>query len=239
MLDVLAQLADEAQDPPSPSTSLASSTWAAILNSSKSRKVIGPMSISPKDVFSSPLTTSTKEVASSPMSTCSSLFEEKISKYYSPKKAATAMDISSRSSRSPRSLKLKMSPSTPTIPETDEEEAPHPRAAEQPSVVQQASNMSPTKHARREATALASPAPGRSWASDFPSPTHATAQWIIATSQIGQQAEPALTASMAALTLNTVPVDPDFAEGDVTLVCLSDKGYIGLKADSKMIQTFL
>lgn len=233
VLDVLAQLADEAQDPPSPSSSLASSTWAAILNPSKSPKVGLTTTISPKDVFSSP-----KDTFSSPLSTCSSLFEEKISKYYSPKKAAAAMDVSPRSSRSHRSLRLMMSPSTPTIPEIDEEDELNP-VASNPSLVQQVSHMSPTKHARREATALASPAPGKSWASSFGSPAHTTAQWIIATSQMSHQVEPALSASMAALTLSTVPVDPHFSEGDVTLVCLGDNGYIGLKADSKMIQTYL
>lgn len=226
MLDVLAQLADEAQDPPSPSTSLASSTWAAILNPCKSPKAPGPMTVAPKDVFSSPI------------STCSSLFEEKISKYYSPRKAGVPMDISPRSSRSPRSLKLSIGPSTPTIPEIDEEEESN-SVAPTPSILQQTSNMSPTKHARREATALASPAPGKSWASGFSSPTHATAHWIIATSQMNQQAEPTLSASMAALTLSDVSVDPDFVEGDVTLVCLGDNGYIGFKADSKMIQIYL
>lgn len=244
VLDVLAQLADEAQDPASPSTSLASSTWAAILRPRDSQKVLRPLSISPK-----------KDVFSSPRSPGSSVFEEQDYKYCSPprNKESPVDDISPRTdisprkdtnpriSKSPRTLKLMAGLSTPTIPEIDEEKGLDSKAP-QNSTARQLSNMSPTKHARREATALASPAFGKSWAPDFASPTNATAQWIIATSHLrlqDLQVEPALSASMASLTLSTVPVDPEFAEGDVTLVCRDKEGHTGLKTDSKMLQTYL
>lgn len=226
VLDVLAQLADEAQDPPSPTTSIASSVWAAILKPRESPKGTLPTSASPKDVFGSP------------KSTCTSLFEEKQSPFSSPTANAGAPpDTSPRSFRSPRTLKMLMGQTAPTIPEDDEEEGTEPMVL-QPSSMKPVTR-SPTKNARREATAQASAAAAAGMASMLSSPPSTTAQWIIATTQLNCQAEPALSASMAALTLSSVAIDPDFASGDVTLVCCGREGYIGYRADSTMIQTYL
>lgn len=232
VVDVLAQLADEAQDPPSPSTSYASSTWAAILKSRDSIK-LNPPTATARDVFNSP------------KSTCTSLFEEKEGATLSERgfpspvkrKPNVAMAVSPTLSRSPRSLKITMGQTTPTIPEADEDGVDHPCL--RPGRIVPMSILSPTKYARREATALPSSVPSKPWSANTPSPKTIAAQWIAATAHLGVQNESALSASMAALTLTTVPVDPDLCEGDVTLVCRGERGYIGFKADSQMILTYL
>lgn len=242
-VETLAQLEDEAQDPPSPATSAESSAWAAILKPREPVKAPRPMLASPKDVFSSPKTACGSLLFEEAKSDGSSSLEKNLGKPMdisptrsgsSPERTSTSvLATGPRRSGSPITLAVVTDQGTPTTQEVSD------ATGALPSTVQQSSDMSPTKHARREATALAPPIPDQSWVSNFTAPTSATAQWIIATSQANGQAEPALSASMAALTLSIVPVDPDFTEGDITLVCRSPQGYVGFKTDSKLIKACL